>query len=288
MTESQAMALLYATVGISICARSELAKAMAVLHMNLVLRVSKDRSRIYIGLPAEPILAEGAVSALRYNKVQEGALNHLLAACKVGYVTPGPRGEFVAKFILVATMWDKEIEWHLWLISMEMYLEKLLVNDQENRRAFDQVKATCPEVLVHKPPATAMLERVFASGYALLYRVENTLLEKVSTNKVRSEFTKVEIKLALICITLVMSLREPIIKDSVDGLLWVSPQEDVATDMDPYINLTCYGIDGNYSYLTKNVKELLKVVLITVPNELAGATNKEKEWIKGLLPKQYI
>lgn len=80
MAESQAMALLAATAGLSICARSELAELMAASHMNLILRVSEDRSRIYIGLPAEPILAEGAASALQDQVVQAGALKHLLHA----------------------------------------------------------------------------------------------------------------------------------------------------------------------------------------------------------------
>ncbi|MCO5577707.1 hypothetical protein L7F22_031539 [Adiantum nelumboides] len=83
---------------------------MAASHMNLILCMSEDRSRIYTDLPAEPILAEGVASALQDNKVQEGALKHLLAACQAGYVTPEPRREFVAKFILVATMWDKKIQ----------------------------------------------------------------------------------------------------------------------------------------------------------------------------------
>ncbi|KAI5082019.1 hypothetical protein GOP47_0001762 [Adiantum capillus-veneris] len=115
-------------------------------------------------------------------------------------------------------------------------------------------------------------------------------LEEVSTTKVRSEFTNVRVEPALFVITIVMSLREPV-KNLGDGsawLLWTSNKGDiVATDMDPHINLTCYGIDRNYSYLTENVKKLLKEVLITVPDELAGATDIEKEWIKGFLPEQY-
>lgn len=324
MTESQAMALLSATAGLSICARSELAEAMSASHMNLILRVSEDRSRIYIGLPAEPILAEGAASALLDNKVQEEALKHLLAACKVGYVTPGPQGEFVAKFILVAAMWDKEREWQLQPIPVEEYLEKLLVNVHDDRSIFDKVKAKCPVrglvffnsfVLVRKPPTTDTLHRAFTSGYALMYRAENSVdmiipvgtpkgmtcivvsvknlkqsgwLEKVSPEKVRSEFTKVKVEPGLIGITIVMSLCEQVTKHSDNLVLWVSPEEDAATDTDPYINITCYGIDGNYSYLTEKVKELLKEVLITVPDELAGATEEEKKWIQGLLPEQYL
>ncbi|MCO5577706.1 hypothetical protein L7F22_031538 [Adiantum nelumboides] len=285
MTQSQAMALLAATAGLSICARSELAKAMTSLHMKLILCVSKDKSRIYIGLLAEPILAKGAASALRDNKVQEGALKNLLAACKEGYVTPGPQGEFVAKFILVAAMWDKEIEWQLRLILAEVYLEKLLVSGQYDRRNFDQrAEDTLPDVGVD------MIILVWTSKcrtcivVLIMNLKQSSWLEKVSTDKVRWEFTKVEVQLGLICITIIMSLREPVTKDSDDWLPCVSPQEDAATYMDPYINLTCYGIDRNYSYLTENMKELLKAVLITVPDEFAGATDEEKEWTKGLLP----
>ncbi|MCO5577705.1 hypothetical protein L7F22_031537 [Adiantum nelumboides] len=203
-------------------------------------------------------------------------------------------------------------------------MEKLLVNGQDDRSTFDHAKARGRViffnsfVLVRKPPTTATLERAFASGYALMYRAENTLpgvdmiipvwtskgmtcivvsvknmkqsasLEKVCTDKVRSEFTKVEVQSGLICITIVMSLREPVTKDTDNWLLWVSRQEDAATDMDHYINLTCYRIDRNYSYLTENVKELLMAMLITVPNELADATDKKKKWIEGLLPEQYM
>ncbi|KAI5083744.1 hypothetical protein GOP47_0003487 [Adiantum capillus-veneris] len=329
MTESQAMALLSASAGLSICARSELAEAMAASHMHLILRVSEDRSMIYIGLPAEPILAEGAASALQNDVVQEGALKHLLAACMAGYVTPGPRGEFVAKFILVAATWDAGERWQLRQIPVEKYLEKLLVNGNADQTTFDALKAKCPEggsvffnsfVLVRKPPTTDTLHRAFVSGYALMYRAENNLpgtdmiipvwtsngmtcivvsvmnlnrpgwLEDVSTKKIRSEFTNVRVEPGLFDITIVMSLREPV-KDLGDGSawrLWVSTEGHVATDMDPHINLSCYGIDRNFSYLTENVKKLLKEVLITVPDELAGATDIEKEWIKGLLPEEYI
>ncbi|MCO5575824.1 hypothetical protein L7F22_029629 [Adiantum nelumboides] len=94
MTESQAMALLSAAAGLSICSRCELAEVMAPSHMELILRVSEDRSRIFVGFPAEPILAEAAAYALVKKKVQEGALTHLFSACKNGYVTPGPRDCF--------------------------------------------------------------------------------------------------------------------------------------------------------------------------------------------------
>ncbi|MCO5577708.1 hypothetical protein L7F22_031540 [Adiantum nelumboides] len=117
---------------------------------------------------------------------------------------------------------------------------------------------------------------------------ESGWLEKVPTNKVRSEFTKLEVQSGLICITIVMSLREPVTKNTDKWLLWVLRQEDAATDMDHYINLTCYGIDRNYSYLIENVKELLTAVLITMPVELADATDKEKKWIEGSIPEQYM
>ncbi|MCO5575814.1 hypothetical protein L7F22_029619 [Adiantum nelumboides] len=328
MTESQAMALLSAAAGLSICSRCELAEVMAASHMELILRVSEDRSRIFVGFPAEPILAEAAAYALVKKKVQEGALTHLFSACKNGYVTPGPRGEFVAKFILVAATWDSRLmDWQLRKIPLATYLERLLSgNSQCDANMLKRLKDECPDgyvffnsfVLVRHPPTTATLEHAHKSGYALMYRAENNLpgvdliipvwtrngmtyfavsvknlkhsgwLEEASTDKVRMEFTNVQATEGIRCITLVMSLRELVNRDKENWVMWASRGNKVASDIDPYINLTSYGIDHNFNFLSDEVKNLLKLLLITVFDELTDASEQEKEWIRQLIPEQFM
>lgn len=190
----------------------------------------------------------------------------------------------------------------------------------------EKLKAECPEeyvffnrfVLVRHPPTTITLECAFQSGCALMYRAENNLpgvdliipvwtpngityiavwvknmnqsgwLEEVSTDKVRMEFTNVEGTQGIRCITIVMSLRESVNRDGVNWLLWVSPEKKVASDIDPYINLTCYGVDHNFNFLLGEVKKFLKLVLITVFDKLAQASEQEKEWIQQLVPEQFM
>ncbi|EFJ27039.1 hypothetical protein SELMODRAFT_412629 [Selaginella moellendorffii] len=323
MTESQAIAMLTACAGLQVCARSPLAEVMAASHMNLVLRVAKDPSRIFVGLPVEPILAEAAAGLLRDDIVKQKALMHVESACMSGYVTPGPRGEFVAKFILVAASWaladDNLDEHYLRPVPVANYVRKLLVNGRADHASFRELERNLPAgglvffnafVAVNTVPDEAMLGKCCASGCAIMYSADNNLpgadaiipvwtpqamtcivisvknlqragwLEKASVDKVKCEFTRVEVAQGLPVLTVAMSLREPSMQDSTNWILW-----DDLPDMHSHV--TCYGIQHNYDYLSTEVKQLLQSILVTVPDPMHGANKEEAEWIKQMLPERF-
>ncbi|EFJ37795.1 hypothetical protein SELMODRAFT_402397 [Selaginella moellendorffii] len=327
MTESQAMALLAAATGLQVCPRCPLAEKLAASHMNLVLRVTRDRSRVFVALPAEPILSEAAAGLLRSEKVKQNALMHMEAACLAGYATGGPRGEFVAKFILAAAVWDlakakQSGGWYLRPIKVRDFFRTLLVNNKRDittKEAFSKVVSGLPAggllffhsfVVVGKVPDTALLCRCFAGGLAIMYQADNNMpganlilpiwtpqgmtccvvsvknqshkgwWEGPSLEFLKSEFTKLKVGTRIPIVIVLMSMREPAVAAPNSWILWDGEDKR-------YLQLTCYGLDGNYGYLSMEVRGLLRNILVTRPDPLKDAEDIEAEWIKKMLPYQY-
>ncbi|EFJ22103.1 hypothetical protein SELMODRAFT_416919 [Selaginella moellendorffii] len=61
------------------------------------------------------------------------------------------------------------------------------------------------------------------------------------------------------------SEAEQAVADTKSWLLW--DQEEDKSDL----QLTCYGLDGNFGYLSREVRGLLKNILVTRPDPLKGA-----------------
>ncbi|CAG8464774.1 6655_t:CDS:2 [Diversispora eburnea] len=94
------LAILSSLIGLDISPQSQLASELVASHMATCLAVSEDREQLIIVYPSEPLLSEAAFELLSTSALSQ-ILNQFSTLLKKGIVEPDPRGEIVARIILV-------------------------------------------------------------------------------------------------------------------------------------------------------------------------------------------
>ncbi|EFJ21989.1 hypothetical protein SELMODRAFT_416916 [Selaginella moellendorffii] len=124
----------------------------------------------------------------------------------------------------------------------------------------------CNSFAVREVPDTAA--RYFAGGLAIGHQAENDMrgadliLPEGMTCCVVSLKTRGGVSSEL------TKWKEQAVADTKSWLLW--DQEEDKSDL----QLTCYGLDGNFGYLSREVRGLLKNILVTRPDPLKGAGSR--------------
>ncbi|CAG8517317.1 1923_t:CDS:1 [Funneliformis mosseae] len=94
------LAILSSVVGLDMSPQSKFASELVASHMATCLAVSEDRERLIVVYPSEPLLSEAAFELMSASTLSQ-ILTQFNILLKKGIVEPGPRGEIVARIILV-------------------------------------------------------------------------------------------------------------------------------------------------------------------------------------------
>lgn len=94
------LAILSSVIGLDMSPQSQLASELVASHMATCLAVSKDRERLIVIYPSEPLLSEAALELISPSTLPQ-ILKQFNILLKKGLVEPGPRGEIVARIILI-------------------------------------------------------------------------------------------------------------------------------------------------------------------------------------------
>jgi hypothetical protein len=106
LTDAQALSLGCVRYCFDVTPTSQLASDLIASHMRVCVYINEHRDYLYNFSPSEPVLVEAATQLL-YEETQRGdklmmvMLKHLYEHLRFGLVDGGPRGEFIARIVLL-------------------------------------------------------------------------------------------------------------------------------------------------------------------------------------------
>ncbi|CAG8638648.1 10684_t:CDS:2 [Funneliformis caledonium] len=99
--ELSSIAILSVLVCLDISPQSKIASELVGSYMATCVAVSKDRERLLVRYPSEPLLAEAALTTISDEKTLISILQNFNEMLRKGFVDAGARGEVVARIILI-------------------------------------------------------------------------------------------------------------------------------------------------------------------------------------------
>uniref|UniRef100_A0A1D1ZLT8 Serum albumin n=1 Tax=Anthurium amnicola TaxID=1678845 RepID=A0A1D1ZLT8_9ARAE len=170
------IAILSVLVCLDISPQSKIASDLVASHMATCVAVSRDRERLLVRYPSEPLLAEAALSAITNNDTLVCVLQKFNEMLKKGFVDAGPRGEVVARIILVLAVRSiqEKKEWKSTVITVKRLMELLDPAAVDNLQHFvDATVAFTHFIPITYVPKTRSLKEYYRRRCAVILKRNN-------------------------------------------------------------------------------------------------------------------